>query len=160
MRPHITMLSTSPTRLPRILFVCTGNAGRSQLAAAFFSRLAGPGITVLSAGVAPWPHLHPEAVKRLLAAGFSTDGLHPKSALTFAGTPLDYIVTIGDRARDELPRMAGTPVIIHWDIDDPADADGTGREEQAFRQTLARIEERLPVLLDTIRAASRQPPSA
>lgn len=132
----------------RVLFVCTGNAGRSQLAAALFGRMAGNGAAVFSAGVAPWPHLHPMAVRLLRERGFETSGLYPKPALQFTRQPMDYVVTIGSRAHGELPPMAGMPVRVHWDIDDPADADGTGREEESFRKALAQIEDRLPALIE------------
>lgn len=133
-----------------VLFVCTGNAGRSQLAAAFFSRLAGRNVVVSSAGVAPWPHLHPEAIKLLRSAGFATDTLHPKSVLSVANERFDIVVTMGHRALAELPTLAGRPLCLHWDIGDPADADGTGQEATAFREALAQIEARLPELLARI----------
>jgi ArsR family transcriptional regulator, arsenate/arsenite/antimonite-responsive transcriptional repressor / arsenate reductase (thioredoxin) len=135
----------------RILFVCTGNAGRSQIAQALFSRMAGADAAVLSAGVDPWPHLHPVAVRLLRERGIDTTDLHPKHVKSFANTPMDWVVTLGDRARAETPRMGGNPTRLHWDIADPADADGTGREEAVFRQTMAAIEERLSRLLEAVR---------
>ena len=133
-----------------ILFVCTGNAGRSQIALALFRRIAGSDIAVLSAGVDPWPDLHPVARRLLGEKGLDASGLCPKHVHAFADTPLDFLVTIGDRARNETPRLGGNPVRLHWDIPDPADADGTGREEAVFRETLARIETRLPDLLAVV----------
>ena len=82
-----------------ILFVCTCNAGRSQIALALFERLAGSEVAVLSAGVAPWPDLHPVARSLLQERGFDVSSLHPKHVNSFVDTPLDVVVTIGDRAR-------------------------------------------------------------
>ena len=130
----------------RVLFVCTGNAGRSQIAAALFARAIGRRAVVCSAGVAPWDHLHPVAVRLLQERGIDMAGRHPKHVRELSETPLDWVVTIGDRALAETPRFTCNPVYIHWDIPDPAAADGTGQEEAAFRQTLALIEERLPGL--------------
>lgn len=131
-----------------VLFVCTGNAGRSQIAAALFSRLAGAGVTVLSGGVEPWDELHPVAAQLLVELGFDTTGLYPKHVDSFASTDLDWVVTIGDRAQTEIPRLSVAATWVHWAIADPADADGTGQEEPVFRRTLAAIEARLPQLLE------------
>ena len=131
-----------------ILFVCTGNAGRSQIAQALFGPLSDA--KVLSAGVEPWPDLHPVARRLLQERGIDTGGLHPKHVKVFADTPIDWVVTIGDRARSETPSVGANPTRIHWDISDPADADGTGCEEAVFRATLKDIEERLPCLLSHV----------
>ena len=141
-------------REKRVLFVCTGNAGRSQIAEALLARVAVRDAVVYSAGVAPWDHLHPVAVRLLQERGIDTAGRRPKHVREFTEASLDWVVTIGDRALAETPRFKCNPVFIHWDISDPADAGGTGREEAAFRRTLAMIEERLPDLCDLIRNGS------
>ncbi len=133
-----------------VLFVCTGNAGRSQMAAALFSSAAADDIDVYSAGVDPWPHLHPVAVRLLEGRGIETGDLCPKHVCGFTQTPLDWVVTIGDRARAETPIVDSKPTCVHWPITDPAEADGTGREEAVFRGTLAAIEDRLPRLLAAV----------
>ena len=138
-------------RQNHVLFVCTGNAGRSQLAQALFERASVPGVTASSAGVAPWDHLHPVAVRLLEERGFSLAGRHPKHVRDFAQSPLDWVVLIGDRAQAESPRFGGSPAVVHWDVSDPADADGTGQEEAAFRRSLAMIEERLAALCDVVK---------
>src|SRR5690606_24137105 len=92
-----------------VLFICTGNAGRSQLAQALFERMTPDTITVLSAGVEPWDDLHPQAKRLLAERGFHLDGRHPKHVRTMAEKPLDVVVTIGDRARDETPRIGNNP---------------------------------------------------
>jgi sugar phosphate isomerase/epimerase/protein-tyrosine-phosphatase len=135
-----------------LLFVCTGNAGRSQIADLLFARMAPPGVEASSAGVAPWPHLHPAAVRLLDGMGIATAGRVPRDVREAAAGRPDFVVTIGDRARDEVPRFPGNPTLIHWDIPDPADADGTGREDEAFRDALAAIESRLPDLCTIIAA--------
>ena len=150
-------MSTATEKIS-VLFVCTGNAGRSQIAQALFSTMAEDGVSVISAGVDPWKDLHPVARRLLEERGIDTAQLHPKHVATFADTPVDWIVTLGDRAHRETPRMAGNPIRLHWDIADPADADGTGREEAVFRNTVAAIEERLPRLLEAVRGGDRQQP--
>ncbi|MFC1452142.1 TIM barrel protein [Verrucomicrobiota bacterium] len=134
----------------RILFVCTGNAGRSQIAQAFFGAMVGGSASVFSAGVDPWQDLHPVARRLLEERGVDTAKLHPKHVQSFADTTLDCVVTLGDRARAETPQVGGNPRRMHWDIADPADADGTGQEERVFRDTIAIIEDRLPHLLEAV----------
>jgi protein-tyrosine-phosphatase len=138
-----------------VLFVCTGNAGRSQIAEALFSRVAGGRVVACSGGVAPWDHLHPVAVRLLHERGIETTGRHPKHVCVWSETPLDWVVTIGDRALAETPRFACNPTHLHWDLADPADADGSGQEEAAFRKTLALIEERLPDLCERVGCGMR-----
>ncbi len=138
-----------------VLFICTGNAGRSQIAQALTERMNPPGVTAVSAGVAPWPDLHPVARRLLTERGFDLRGKRPKHVSTFADAALDWVVTIGDRARDETPPFRCKPVREHWDIADPADADGTGREDEAFRSTIDDIESRLPDLLKRIGSAEQ-----
>ena len=119
-----------------VLFVCTGNAGRSQMAQALFRSRAGEGLHVASAGVQPWPHLHPMAVKLLTERGLSVQGLYPKPVSAVAGQGFDMVVTIGDPARALLPKARFSDAYwAHWPIDDPADADGTPDSEEVFRAT-------------------------
>jgi protein-tyrosine-phosphatase len=140
--------------MPRrtLLFICTGNAGRSQIAQALAEPIVPADVNVVSAGVDPWPDLHPVARRLLVERGIDLTGRRPKHVNTFARARLDWVITIGDRARDETPAIGGAPVRLHWDIADPADADGTGREEETFRRTLDAIAARLPALLTRIAA--------
>ena len=136
----------------RVLFVCTGNAGRSQMAEALFGDSAGTEAAVVSGGVEPWDHLHPMAVKLMAESGFDMADHSPKHVRTFADTALDWVVTIGDPARDLTPVLPGNPRRIHWDIYDPADADGTADSEPTFRRAKDRIAGRLPGLLHMVRS--------
>lgn len=142
------MPNSSPVR---ILFVCTGNAGRSQMAEALARVRWGSDVEVMSAGVAPWPHLHPMAVMLMDERGVRFDTHYPKHVSTWATTKLDVVITIGQVAQAHTPQMMGAPVLFYWDIDDPADSDETPNSEAHFRQTLAAIEEHL-VQLDSFLA--------
>ncbi len=137
---------------PSVLFVCTGNAGRSQMAQALFRKLAGGEAEVESAGVAPWDRLHPMAVKVMGARGIGLDGHRPKSVSSVADRGFDCVVTIGGPARARLPKEPFSSAFwMHWDIADPADADGTPDSEAAFRKASAAIEARLPELRERVR---------
>lgn len=140
-----------------IVFVCTGNAGRSQIAAALCESLGNSEVVVRSAGVEHWADLHPMAVKLLAERGISVEGKYPKPVSAVLDKVNDIIVTIGDPAKNKLPRpMPGHPTIIHWDISDPADADGTSDSESVFRKTMTMIESRLPELLARVRTNAAQ----
>lgn len=144
---------------PQVLFICTGNAGRSQMAEAVFKRLAGNQARVASAGVEPWPHLHPVAMRLMRERGIDLeqDGQHPKHALSLMNQSFDVVITLGDQACAKAPAFPGNPRRMHWAIADPADADQSGpdRQEAAFRFALSEIEKRLPELLGNLRTWAR-----
>ena len=132
---------------PAVLFVCTGNAGRSQMAQALFRGLMEGTVDVESAGVEPWPHLHPMAVKVMEQRSISLEGHYPKPVATVQERKFDCVVTIGDPARAQLPKVAFSAAYwMHWDVSDPADADGTPDSEAVFQATMEAIEKRLPEL--------------
>lgn len=129
----------------RVLFLCTGNSARSQLAEAIL-RDAGKGaIDVESAGTSPQPDIHPlarRAAKNLL--GLDMAGQHPKTLDRFLGQHFDYVITVCDRAAESCPVFPGDPERIHWSLEDPAAATGTDEQKQrAFdataKQLLSRI---------------------
>lgn len=130
---------------PRVLFVCTGNAGRSQLAQALCA--ARGGLVVESAGVRHDPALHPMAVELMQERKLDYSSQYPKPISAVADRTFDVVVTIGDPARELFPlRMPGNPFWIHWDIDDPGRANGTPELEAVFREALAQIEKRISEL--------------
>jgi len=129
--------------MERVLFVCTGNAGRSQMAEAMFRELTAGAFDVLSAGVDPWDDLHPMARKLMAERGLDLAGHYPQHVREFVDEDLDAVVTIGDRAGAESPDFRTGTRRLHWPVDDPADADGTPDSEAVFRSTCGRIEARL-----------------
>jgi ArsR family transcriptional regulator, arsenate/arsenite/antimonite-responsive transcriptional repressor / arsenate reductase (thioredoxin) len=138
-----------------VLFVCTGNSARSPMAEALLRHHAPRGPVAVSAGTRPRAHLHPAAV-RVLAAGYGVDvrDVRPRSLDELGPRRFDHVVTLCDRAREQLPELPHAPHRIHWSIPDPstaADADRPG--DPAFRRTAADIETRirhlLPVLATT-----------
>lgn len=136
-------------RQTQVLFVCTGNAGRSQIAEALFARLIGNGAGVASAGVAPWDKVHPVAASLLKERGIDIGARRPRHVASLRDQTFDIVVTIGDQALKKTPELHGNPRRIHWDIPDPADADTAGPAAQsaAFRAAVAAIEERLEKLV-------------
>jgi sugar phosphate isomerase/epimerase/protein-tyrosine-phosphatase len=139
-----------------VLFVCTGNAGRSQMAQAMLRRLAGEGALVESAGVQPWNALHPMAIRVMAERGITLDGHSPKPVSAVAGRRFDFVVTIGNPARAQVPGgLSSSAYWMHWHIADPADADGAEESRSAFHAAAAAIERRLPQLLAGTRRLPR-----
>jgi sugar phosphate isomerase/epimerase/protein-tyrosine-phosphatase len=130
---------------PHVLFVCTGNAGRSQMAEALFRRQVGDRVRVSSGGVDPWDRLHPVAVRLLHERGIDVADQYPKHVETLRGQTFDVVVTLGDPACKKTPELRGNPRRLRWAIPDPADADNSGPVAQtaAFRTAMTAIEDRL-----------------
>ncbi|GAB4374498.1 MAG: arsenate reductase ArsC [Acidobacteriota bacterium] len=130
---------------PTVLFLCTGNSARSQIAEALLRHLAGDRFEVLSAGVAPAPQVHPLAVAVLEEAGIATAGLCPKTieqVADRAGTP--FVITVCDHAARTCPTFPGAREREHWPLEDPAAADGSDAERlEVFRRTRDELERRI-----------------
>jgi protein-tyrosine-phosphatase len=101
-----------------VLFVCTANSARSQLAAALWN--AHHHVPASSAGTAPAGAVHPEAVKAGARAGLNLGEAVPRSLDELPGLP-DLIVTVCDRAHEELAHRPPNRLILHWSIPDPAE---------------------------------------
>ena len=120
------------------------------MAEALCRRHYGRKLEAQSAGVAPWPDLHPMARKVMAERGEALAGHYPKDVRTFSDSRFDLVVTIGDRALAECPELPGNPERIHWELSDPANADGQEDLEEVFRTTLAAIERHLASLIQSL----------
>ncbi|MCA1579815.1 MAG: arsenate reductase ArsC [Acidobacteria bacterium] len=139
----------SPTaRTPRVLFLCTGNSARSQIAEALLRHLGGDAFDVFSAGSRPRPAIHPlarEAANDLF--GLDMAGQHPKGLDEVAG-PFDWIISVCDHAADSCPILPSTGSTIRWSLADPAGAPGGDEEKRcAFRQTALELHRRIEAWL-------------
>lgn len=136
----------------RILFLCTGNSGRSQIAEAMAEALSAGAVEARSAGSHPKP-LHPEAVRVMRERGIDIAGRRTKHLDEFASERFDLVVTLCDRVREVCPEFPGGPDAIHWSLPDPA-REGTHRQtRRAFERTGEELATRLPYLLDLIATA-------
>ncbi|MQA79153.1 MAG: helix-turn-helix domain-containing protein [Streptosporangiales bacterium] len=127
---------TTPTR---VLFLCTGNSARSQIAEALLARAGGDRVETASAGSHP-KDVHPHAIRVLREYGIDITGRRGSHLAEFTGHRFDYVVTLCDKVREVCPEFTGGPASIHWSIPDPA-ADGTGYS--AFRQVAAELHTRI-----------------
>ena len=133
---------------PRLLFVCTGNSARSQLAEAIARELARETVEVLSAGPKP-VGIHPLTLKVLQELGLPADNLRSKSIDEVRGR-FDFVITLCDIARGDCPPFQGAD-FIHWSLPDPARSDGSGRQSvQAFRRTAQELRLRIALLLPVV----------
>jgi arsenate reductase len=141
----------------RVLFVCSGNTARSQIAEALLREFGGSDFEVLSAGTEPTP-VRPETVAVLGEIGIDWSGAVSKSVMQFVGQPFDYVITVCDRARKTCPTFPGEHNSLHWGLDDPAEVDGAedGRLA-AFRRTRAEVATRLRPFVELARSARRDP---
>lgn len=119
--------------MPNVLFLCTGNSCRSQMAEGWLRHLAGDYFNAQSAGLEP-SALNPLAVEAMREVGIDISGQRSKNVIGFLGQHFPYIITVCDRARDACPIFPGICVREHWPIDDPANAEGSHDERmQVFR---------------------------
>jgi arsenate reductase len=127
----------------RVLFLCTGNSARSQMAEGLLRSLGGADFEVYSAGTDP-QGLNPLAVEAMRESGIDISRHESKSLDRFLGRSFDYVITVCDRARDRCPTLPGDTERIHGGFDDPAAATGTREEQLAqFRRARNEISERL-----------------
>jgi protein-tyrosine-phosphatase len=145
---------------PRVLFLCTHNAARSQMAEGIMRHLSGGAVDVFSAGTEP-SHVHPlavAAVQRLLDIDIS--GQRSKHLDEFAGRHFDYVITLCDSAREACPVFLGDPERIHWSFDDPAAVPGSEDDRsRAFQQVATELATRIRYLLLIIERSVRPSPA-
>ncbi|WP_330229013.1 arsenate reductase ArsC [Nocardia sp. NBC_00508] len=127
---------------PSVLFVCVHNAGRSQMAAAFLTHLAGDRVEVRSAGSAPADQINPVAVEAMREIGVDMSAEVPKVLTTEAVHASDVVITMG--CGDACPYFPGKRY-LDWKLDDPA-----GQGLEAVRPIRDQIEKRIRDLLDEL----------
>lgn len=103
----------------QVLFVCTGNSARSQMAEGLLRHMADELFEVHSAGTQP-RGLHPLAVEAMAFHGIDISQQHSTPLTDYQDQPLGYVITLCDRAREICPGVQGLFETIHWSIDDPA----------------------------------------
>lgn len=139
----------APAAPVRVLFLCTGNSTRSQMAEALAGQLGGGAVEAASAGSRPNGSrpLHPDAVRVMREHGLDISGCRAKHLDMFGGQRFGYVVTLCDRVREVCPEFPGHPEAIHWSIPDPS---GEPDGYQAFRRVAAELRTRIGFLLARI----------
>ncbi|HUM69694.1 MAG TPA: ArsR family transcriptional regulator, partial [Chloroflexota bacterium] len=132
-----------PTRPYRVLFLCTHNSARSQLAEGMMRAMGGERVAVYSAGNAVTA-VHPLAIRAAAERGIDISQQRAKPMDEFVGQPFDAIITVCDRVREVCPVFPGDPPHIHWSLPDPTAVTGTEDEQyQAFLNTAQELATRI-----------------
>jgi len=144
-------VATSPIR---VLFVCTHNSARSQIAEAILRQSGGEAFEVHSAGTEA-TRVNPFAIRVLAEQGIDWSAARSKSITEFLGQAFDYVITVCDRARETCPVMPGSLNTLHWGLDDPSEVEGTDEERlAAFRRTTIDLSARLRPFVEIARRAA------
>ncbi|MGH7475105.1 MAG: arsenate reductase ArsC [Longimicrobiales bacterium] len=132
----------------KVLFLCTANSARSQIAEALLNARGGGRFIAASAGSNPALRVNPLALRELERAGVKTAGSVPKSIDAVMADEWDLIITVCDHARESCPVFPGRPPSAHWGVPDPAAVGGDDQaREAAFAQTARTIGARLDRLI-------------
>jgi arsenate reductase (thioredoxin) len=132
----------------RVLFLCTGNSARSQIAEALLNHSRAGRFEAESAGTEPAAAVNPGAVEVLAESGIEWRGHSPRSVDGLDRERWDLVVTVCDDARESCPIFPAGPMIIHWGMPDPAAVKGDDATRRAaFRTALAVLRRRLDALV-------------
>ncbi len=156
LRPGLSVGPTPPSDAasrrarPHVLFLCTGNSARSQIAEALVEHRSAGTVVARSAGSHPKP-LHPNAVRVMAERGIDIAGRPTKPLTRFARSHFDRVVTLCDKVREICPEFTGGPITAHWSIADPAAAGDTDASTYpAFELVADEIESRVALLLEDL----------
>lgn len=129
----------------RVLFLCTGNSARSQMAEAFLRKYGGEQFEAFSAGLEPRP-IHPLTVQVMQESGIDISRQHSKGVEIYLGKMLfHYLITVCDKAEQNCPtNWPGVNQRLHWSFEDPAAFEGSEEEKlEKFRAIRDQIERRI-----------------
>jgi arsenate reductase (thioredoxin) len=133
---------------PKVLFLCTGNSARSQMAEALLRNYAGEHFEVFSAGLEP-RGINPLTVQVMEEIGLDMSSHTSKDLYSFIGKiSFEYMITVCGRAEDRCPIFPGMGTRLHWDIEDPSKFQGTPAQKVAkFREVRDRLDQKIRLWL-------------
>lgn len=131
----------------RVLFVCTHNSARSQMAEAMLNAWGSDRFAAFSAGTEA-TGIKPETIQVMEEIGLALDGHRSKTIEEFRGQPFEWFITVCDEAQKNCPVLPGVGQVGHWSIEDPSLAEGTAEERLAvFRRSRDHIRDRLRLFI-------------
>ena len=143
--------------IKKVLFLCSGNSARSQMAEGFMKRLGHGEWKVESAGIFP-SYVHPLAIRVMEEVGIDISEQASKSMDPFLDERFDYVITLCDHAAKFCPGFKGQGKRVHWPFDDPAAAIGTIDERLVvFRRVREEIKTRIELFLKSEASGSTSP---
>ena len=132
----------------RVLFLCSDNSCRSQMAEGFLRRYGGEAFEVTSAGLQPKP-IHPQTVDVMARSGVDISHHRSRPLADLRSQSFDFVITVCDRARETCPSVPSTRRLIHWQFGDPSQTSGTPFEvKKAFMRTRDEIASRVRLFAD------------
>lgn len=146
--PRVRRSDSRSRRRRRVLFLCSGNSARSQMAEALLEQISEGTVQTASAGSNP-KVLHPHAVRVMKGRGIDISGNRTKHLDEFASQRFDFVITLCDRVREVCPEFPSHPNLVHWSIPDPA-----GGAYRVFERTATELETRIRFLLALLEAQS------
>lgn len=136
----------------KILFLCTGNSCRSQMAEAWARTLKGDVIAAYSAGVEAHG-LNPNAVKAMAEAGVDISGHRSKLLDELKGVPFDYVITVCDKARESCPLFPGKTRVVHAGFDDPPRMAKAAKTEEEAMGVFRRVRDEIRAFIEGLPAS-------
>jgi protein-tyrosine-phosphatase len=131
----------------RVLFLCTGNSARSQIAEALLRKKGGDRFVVASAGAHPAREVRPEAVAALARHDIDWSAQRPKGYEAIEEGQWDLVITLCDRMKESCPALPTRPVTAHWGVPDPAAVQDSKARATAFSDTLNLLSWRIDLML-------------
>ena len=141
-------MTTAPKRSLRLLFLCTGNSARSQMAEAILNEKGQGRVIAESAGSQPAARVNPLALETLREWSVPWKGHPPRGLDGLDRQRWDFVITVCDRAKESCPIFPGQPVLAHWGMPDPAEVVGDDEtKRKAFRDTFVLLNRRIELFL-------------
>jgi len=137
----------------RVLFLCTGNSSRSQIAEALLRDMASDTAEAFSAGSRPKP-VHRNAIRTMRERGIDISGAQSKHLSVFAADRFDHVVSLCDRVREVCPEFPGSPDTAHWSVPDPA---GEPDGPRAFARVADELAERIAFFVHVLALRPTRP---
>ena len=141
-------MTPSPDRTFRVLFLCTGNSARSQMAEAILNAKGQGRFHAESAGSRPAERVNPYTIETMQAYRSGWTGHPPRGVDGLEREHWDFVITVCDKARESCPIFPGQPVVAHWGMPDPAAAVGDAEAKRAaFRDAFHLLSRRIELLV-------------
>ncbi len=141
-------MTLEPNRPLKVLFLCTGNSARSQMAEAILNRKGQGQFEAASAGSLPAAGVNPFAIDALREIGIDWAGRVPRGLAGLEQEHWDFVITVCDRAKEACPYFPGQPMLAHWGMEDPAEVQGSDEiKQRAFRHARQLISRRIDLFL-------------
>jgi len=138
-----------PTAKLKILFLCTGNSCRSQMAEGWARHLKGDAVEAYSAGVEPHG-INASAVKVMAEAGVDIRGQRSKHVDELKGVPFDYVVTVCDHAHETCPMFPGRTTVVHVGFDDPPRLAKSVKNEDEALSFYRRVRDEIRAFIESL----------